>query len=308
MSLTRIQNLIGGRWSIPFRTVARRHQSGDRRVIAKVPDSNAAGSSTVPCAAARRFPAWSSLPIADRSRTLMKLGRFDRSNLDALARDESNDNGKPISLSSAVDIPRAATNFRFLRSCDCRLCQRIACVSRRSQLHAAQAAGRRRLHLALESAALFVHLEGRSGTGRRQLRDRQTVRDHTADGVPLVGTGDRSGPAAGRLEHRARSGSTAGAALVAHPGVSAISFTGGTQTGAKIAAEVAPRFKKLSLELGGKNPNIIFADCDYEEMLDTTLRSSFANQGQICLCGSRVLIERPLYDKFRDDLVDEPNK
>src|SRR6202008_2002937 len=98
-------------------------------------------------------------------------------------------------------------------------------------------------------------------------------------------------------------GPKAGAAMVAHPEVKAISFTGGTKTGAEIARTAAPAFKKLSLELGGKNPNIIFADCNYEEMLATTVRSSFANQGQICLCGSRVFVEKSIYEKFKADFV-----
>ena len=100
-------------------------------------------------------------------------------------------------------------------------------------------------------------------------------------------------------------GPKVGAAIVAHKDVKAISFTGGTATGAEIARTAAPMFKKLSLELGGKNPNIIFADCNYEEMLETTIRSSFSNQGQICLCGSRIFVERPLYDKFRGDFVEQ---
>jgi aminomuconate-semialdehyde/2-hydroxymuconate-6-semialdehyde dehydrogenase len=103
-------------------------------------------------------------------------------------------------------------------------------------------------------------------------------------------------------------GHEVGEAMVKHPNVKAISFTGGTQTGKSIASIAAPLFKKLSLELGGKNPNIIFADCDFDDMLNTTLRSSFANQGQICLCGSRIFIERPLYDKFRDAFVDRVSK
>jgi aminomuconate-semialdehyde/2-hydroxymuconate-6-semialdehyde dehydrogenase len=98
-------------------------------------------------------------------------------------------------------------------------------------------------------------------------------------------------------------GTTTGQAIVEHPDIKAISFTGGTATGAHIAKVAAPMFKKLSLELGGKNPNIIFADCDYETMLETTVRSSFANQGQICLCGSRIFVEQPIYDKFKADFV-----
>ena len=98
-------------------------------------------------------------------------------------------------------------------------------------------------------------------------------------------------------------GSSAGQAIIEHPEIKAISFTGGTATGAHIARTAAPMFKKLSLELGGKNPNIIFADCDYEKMLDTTVRSSFANQGQICLCGSRIFVVKTIYEQFKIDFV-----
>jgi aminomuconate-semialdehyde/2-hydroxymuconate-6-semialdehyde dehydrogenase len=98
-------------------------------------------------------------------------------------------------------------------------------------------------------------------------------------------------------------GTSTGQAIVEHPKIKAISFTGGTKTGAHIATIAAPMFKKLSLELGGKNPNIIFADCDYDKMLETTVRSSFANQGQICLCGSRILVEEKIYEQFKKDFI-----
>ncbi len=94
-----------------------------------------------------------------------------------------------------------------------------------------------------------------------------------------------------------------GEAIVSHPEVKAISFTGSTKAGERIASIAAPKFKKLSLELGGKNPNIIFADCDWQNMLFNTIRSSFANQGEICLCGSRILIEESIYEKFKTDFV-----
>jgi aminomuconate-semialdehyde/2-hydroxymuconate-6-semialdehyde dehydrogenase len=100
-------------------------------------------------------------------------------------------------------------------------------------------------------------------------------------------------------------GQKAGNAMVEHPGIKAISFTGGTTTGAHIARIAAPMFKKLSLELGGKNPNIIFQDADLEQAIKTTIRSSFANQGQICLCGSRILIHRDIYDAFKKMLVEK---
>ncbi len=103
-------------------------------------------------------------------------------------------------------------------------------------------------------------------------------------------------------------GPKVGSALVSHPGIKAISFTGGTSTGKHIASVAAPMFKKLSLELGGKNPNIIFADCDFEKALKTTVLSSFQNQGEICLCGSRIMIERPIYEKFKTALLEEVKK
>ena len=99
-----------------------------------------------------------------------------------------------------------------------------------------------------------------------------------------------------------------GDAIVKHPSIKAISFTGGTQTGAYISRTAGPMFKKLSLELGGKNPNIIFADCDFDDMLSTTIRSSFANQGQICLCGSRIFVERPIYEKFKTAFVEKVSR
>src|SRR6185369_9615992 len=102
--------------------------------------------------------------------------------------------------------------------------------------------------------------------------------------------------------------SKVGAAIVSHSKIPAISFTGGTKTGEEIARTAAPVFKKLSLELGGKNPNIIFADCNYEEMLTTTVRSSFSNQGEICLCGSRIFVERPMYEQFKGDFVERVSK
>jgi aminomuconate-semialdehyde/2-hydroxymuconate-6-semialdehyde dehydrogenase len=103
-------------------------------------------------------------------------------------------------------------------------------------------------------------------------------------------------------------GPKVGSALVSHPKIKAISFTGGTSTGKHIASVAAPMFKKLSLELGGKNPNIIFADCDFEKALKTTVQTSFLNQGEICLCGSRIFIERPIYEKFKAALLLEVSK
>jgi aminomuconate-semialdehyde/2-hydroxymuconate-6-semialdehyde dehydrogenase len=96
----------------------------------------------------------------------------------------------------------------------------------------------------------------------------------------------------------------AGAPLVAHSDVDLVSFTGGTSTGEKVAASAAPAFKKLSLELGGKNASIVFADCDMDSTVAGVVRAGFLNQGQVCLCGSRVLVEDSVYAEFRDRFVD----
>jgi aminomuconate-semialdehyde/2-hydroxymuconate-6-semialdehyde dehydrogenase len=98
-------------------------------------------------------------------------------------------------------------------------------------------------------------------------------------------------------------GATVGQAIVEHPNIKAISFTGGTATGKHISSVAGPMFKKVSLELGGKNPNIIFADADLDKAIKTTVNSSFMNQGEICLCGSRVFVERSVYDQVKDALV-----
>jgi aminomuconate-semialdehyde/2-hydroxymuconate-6-semialdehyde dehydrogenase len=117
-----------------------------------------------------------------------------------------------------------------------------------------------------------------------------------------------AGLPAGVLNIVQGSGNSAGQAMLEHPGIKAISFTGGTETGQHVAEVVAPQFKKLSLELGGKNPNIVFADCNYERALAVTVNSSFANQGQICLCGSRIFVEAPIYEQFKTDLVAKTNE
>ena len=103
-------------------------------------------------------------------------------------------------------------------------------------------------------------------------------------------------------------GPNAGRALTSHPKVPLISFTGGTKTGADVMAHAGPLFKKVSLELGGKNPNIVFADADLDQAVATSISSSFSNQGEICLCGSRLFVERTVYDEFLDRFLEGTRK
>jgi hypothetical protein len=135
-------------------------------------------------------------------------------------------------------------------------------------------------------------------------RRRKAFRGHAHDGLSAFKALHRGRLARRGAQYRPRYGPKGGASIVSHKDIKAISFTGGTKTGEEIARTAGPMFKKLSLELGGKNPNIIFADCDYEEMLTTTVRSSFSNQGEICLCGSRIFVERPIYERFKADFVE----
>jgi aminomuconate-semialdehyde/2-hydroxymuconate-6-semialdehyde dehydrogenase len=303
--LTKIQNFINGQLVDPV---------GDRwlddinpatgEVHATVPDSSTDDIANAYAAAAAAFPDWSALPTAARSARLMKLADLIEANHESLAIDESNDNGKPIGLSRTIDIPRAATNFRFFASAIAGFASESHAFTDgvnytlRRPLGVVGCISPWNLPLYLFSWKVAPAL----AAGNCVIGKPSEITPLTAFRLSELAVEADLPPGVLNIVHGG--GTTAGAALVAHPDVSAISFTGGTQTGAIIAGEVAPRFKKLSLELGGKNPNILFADCDYDEMLDTTVRSSFANQGQICLCGSRILIERSLVDRFRDDLVE----
>ncbi len=94
-------------------------------------------------------------------------------------------------------------------------------------------------------------------------------------------------------------------ALTTHKDVSAISFTGSTKTGQIISKNASHTLKRVHLEMGGKNPSIIFSDCDFEKAIETTVKSAYTNQGQICLCTSRIFIERSIYEKFKIAFVEK---
>ena len=273
-------------------------------VFSRIPDSDAHDVDRAVAAAKEAFPAWAATPARERSRLLLRLADLIEANLDALARDESTDNGKPVALARTVDIPRAALNFRFFAT---------------AILHASSEAHE------TDDLALNYTLRQPLGVvgcispwNLPLYLFTWKIAPALAAGNCVVGKPSEITPlTAFRLSELCLEagfppgvlnvihgyGHKVGAALTIHPDVKAISFTGGTRTGATIARMAAPLFKKLSLELGGKNPTIVFADCRYDEMLETTVRSAFANQGEICLCGSRIFIERPLYERFRDDFV-----
>lgn len=304
--MTDLANYINGRLVPPSGgAYLDNYEPATGAVYSRIPDSGAADVESAVQAAEAGYPAWSSIPADERSRLLMRLSELIEENLERLARAESIDNGKPLSLARTVDIPRARDNFRFFAT---------GLMHFASESHSAKGAY---INYTLRQPIgtvgcispwnlplyLFTwKIAPALAAGNCVVAKPSEVTPMTAYLLSELAIEAGFPPGVLNIVHGL--GPSVGSAIVDHPKVKAISFTGGTKTGAIIAASAAPKFKKLSLELGGKNPNIIFADCNYEEMLNTTVRSSFANQGQICLCGSRVFVERPIYEQFKKDFVE----
>lgn len=256
-------------------------------------------------AAQQAFLNWSETPIEKRSRILIKIANLIEENQQVLAEAESRDNGKPLSLSNSVDIPRASANFRFYGN---------AITQFASEAH--ESIGLQTINFTLREPLGVVGcispwnlpLYLFSWKIAPALAAGNTVVAKPSEITPMTASllGDicnKAGLPPGVLNIVHGLGPKAGEAIVSHPKIKAISFTGGTKTGEHIARTAAPMFKKLSLELGGKNPNVIFADCNYDKMLAVTVRSSFANQGQICLCGSRIFVEKSIFERFKKDFI-----
>ena len=275
------------------------------KVYSSLPQSDAEDIEQAYQAAHKALNEWRNTTLEQRSALLYRIADLIDENLDHLAQAESKDNGKPLSLAKTVDIPRASSNFRFFAH---------ALTQFSSEAH--ESIGKHTINFTLRQPIgvvgcispwnlplyLFTwKIAPALAAGNTVVAKPSELAPMTA--YMLAELCQKAGLPAGVLNIVHGTGQSAGQAIVAHPGIKAISFTGGTTTGANIAKIAAPMFKKLSLELGGKNPNIIFADCDYPRMLETTIKSSFANQGQICLCGSRIFVERSIYAKFKADFV-----
>ncbi|WP_108867097.1 aldehyde dehydrogenase [Aquimarina aquimarini] len=278
-------------------------------VYSLLPNSSTVDVQNAYEAAEKAFPEWSETPLEQRSKVLSKIASLITENLDQLAKAEAIDNGKPLSLSTSIDIPRASSNFQFFAH---------ALTQFASEAH--ESTGFNAINFTLRQPIgvvgcispwnlplyLFTwKIAPALAAGNTVVAKPSEITPMTA--YLLAEICIKAGVPKGVLNIVHGLGNTTGQAIIEHPKIKAISFTGGTATGAHIAKTAAPMFKKLSLELGGKNPNLIFADCDYEKMLSTTLRSSFANQGQICLCGSRIYVERAIYDKFKTDFIAKTN-
>ena len=276
------------------------------QVYSLIPDSDSSDIEAAIDAAAKAFPAWSKLTVEERSNYLNLISQKILSQVDELAKAESIDNGKPFKLAQSLDIPRSAKNFRFF-------------AETISSLHGESFRTNKDVINYTDYAPLGVvacispwNLPLYSLTWKiaPALVAGNTVVAKPSEVTPMTAyllskICMEVGLPKGVLNIVHGLGPSVGAPLVSHKKVKAITFTGSTQTGRSIAVATAGQFKKLALEMGGKNANIIFADCDFEKTIETTIRSSFSNQGQICLCGSRIFIEKSIYEKFKIALVEK---
>ena len=308
--MEKLQNFINGTYVPPKNgQYIDNYEPATGQVYALIPDSDEEDVLDAVDAAEKAFPIWSKMSIEERSKILVRLSEGIENNMNEFVQAESRDNGKPVSLAAHVDIPRAVSNFHFFATAithfasESHLMEGVGInVTTRKPIGIVGCISPWNLPLYLFSWKIAPAL----AAGNCVIAKPSEITPYTA--YLLGKIAQEAGMPAGVLNILHGTGPKVGDAIVKHPKIKAISFTGGTKTGEYIARTAGPMFKKLSLELGGKNPNIIFADCDFDDMLSTTIRSSFANQGQICLCGSRIFVERPIYEKFKEAFVAKVSK
>lgn len=270
------------------------------QVWAQIPDSDAGDVELAYTAAKEAFATWSKTPLEERMLILLKIADGIEARMDEFVAAESKDNGKPLKLARAVDIPRAVSNFRFYATA----IQHFASESHqmpgvginytlRQPIGVVGCISPWNLPLYLFSWKIAPAL----ATGNCVVAKPSEITPYTA--YLLAEVCIAAGLPKGVLNIVHGLGNKTGQAIVEHENIKAISFTGGTATGKRIAATAAPMFKKLSLELGGKNPTLVFGDCDFENTVKQIVTASFSNQGEICLCGSRIFVEKNIYEKFK---------
>lgn len=273
--------------------------------MGQIPDSNEKDVNIAVEAAKKAFKNWSITSPEERFRILNRIAELIDEHLPELALAETNDNGKPLWLSKKVDIPRASANFRFFATG----IMHFATESHSMEDKAVNYTLRQPIGIVgcispwnLPLYLFTWKIAPALAAGNCVIAKPSEVTPVTA--FLLSKICKEAGLPDGVLNIIHGTGTNTGEAIVKHPDIKAISFTGSTRAGERIASLAAPKFKKLSLELGGKNPNIIFADCDWEKMMKTTIQSSFSNQGEICLCGSRILVEESIYEKFKAEFIE----
>ncbi len=275
------------------------------KVYSLIPDSDEKDVEDAYQAAKNAFLAWKNTSNEDRFKILNRIAELIDLNNDELAQAESIDQGKPHWLAKNEMI-RSAQNFRFFATA----AMQFSSESHHMEGHAVNYTLRQPIGVVACISPWNLPLYLFSWKIAPALAAGNCVVAKPSEITPMTAfllskICQEAGLPKGVLNIIHGIGPKVGSALVSHPHIKAVSFTGGTSTGKHIASIAAPMFKKLSLELGGKNPSIVFADCDFEKAVKTTVQSSFLNQGEICLCGSRILIERSIYDKFKEALIQE---
>ena len=309
-TLSRIQNYIAGKLCNPIsdRWIDN-FQPATGQVYGKIAASDQYDVEAAIEAAQNAFQPWSKLPPAKRSEHLLALANLMERDLEILASIESFDNGKPLHVARTVDIPRSISNIRFFatailhQSTDCHETETgVLNFTLRQPLGVVACISPWNLPLYLFTWKIAPAL----AAGNTVVAKPSEITPATAFYFSQLCSEAGIPPGVINILHGP--GQAIGEPLLSAPRVKAISFTGGTSTGVTIAAIAAPRFKKMSLELGGKNATLVFADCDFERTIAETVRAAFSNQGQICLCGSRIFIEQPLYERFKEAFVERVKK
>jgi aminomuconate-semialdehyde/2-hydroxymuconate-6-semialdehyde dehydrogenase len=300
----KILNFIGGEMLEP---VSAQYFENEDPSVGKayslVPDSDEKDLELAVAAAKKAFPAWRDMPATKRADIMCKLADLIEKNLEEFIRAESVDNGKPASLCRAVDIPRSIANLRFFADAgkdfhgDVYKTDKTDSYTLRQPFGIVATISPWNLPLLLFTWKLAPAL----ASGNCVIAKPSEVTPMTAYMFSTLA--NEAGFPKGVLNILHGRGAKIGAAITKHPEIPAISFTGGTVTGTEIYSTAARQLKKVSLELGGKNPTVIFEDADFEAALDGAKAAGFTNQGQICLCGSRLLVQDSIYEKFKKELV-----
>jgi aminomuconate-semialdehyde/2-hydroxymuconate-6-semialdehyde dehydrogenase len=275
------------------------------QIIARCPDSHYDDLDQAISAAKAAFPAWSALTSNERAHWLQQIADAIETRIDDFIAIESQNTGKPLSLCRDIEIPRAISNLRFFAA---------AATQFSSESHHGQTGWNVSLHSALGIVAcispwnlplylLTWKIAPALAAGNCVIAKPSEITPLSASLLAEV-IHDIGFPA-GVINILHGRGDHIGQALIEHRDIKAVSFTGSTAVGKKIAAHCGPALKKMSLELGGKNPTLIFADAPRDNLIDTLIRSAFQNSGQICLCGSRILIEKSAYAEIRDAFVEK---
>ncbi|MEN5118276.1 aldehyde dehydrogenase [Luteimonas sp. TWI662] len=281
------------------------HAPATGRVYAEVAAGDVTDVDLALQAAERAAPGWAALPNSKRAALLERLASLLEARNDEFAHAESLDGGKPFALARDAEIPRAVANLRFFAH---------AATQFASESHHGEAGLHYTLRQPLGTVAtispwnlplyLFTwKIAPALAAGNTVVAKPSEITPATATLLATLSAEAGLPPGVLNLVHG--TGAEVGEALVIDPRVRAVSFTGSTAVGRRIGALAGGLLKKTSLELGGKNATLVFADSDWEDRLDTLVRSAFQNSGQICLCGSRILVERRIAVQFAERFVAE---